>query len=83
MPRCPWPSSDDEYFITTPAMIVLPDGRKIECPKGIPFEGFGTTPGVWGHFVGEDHDDDSPNWDSLVTWRVSPEEPRPYVQLSN
>ena len=83
MSNWPWPSSKDEYFICDPVVIVLPNNREIDCPDGIPFDGFGTSPGVWGRFVSCQHDDSNPDWDNLLTWRVSPEEPQPYVRLSS
>lgn len=83
MSKWPWPSSKDDYFIREPVVIVLPDGQEVSCPEGIPFEGFGTAPGVWGHFLSETHSDDAPDWTSLMTWNVSPEGPPPYVRLSS
>lgn len=42
-----YPSRREDWFVPHETAIKLPDGREIAV-DGIPFEGWGTTPGVWG-----------------------------------
>lgn len=78
----PWPSSFEDYHIKSSVILSFHNGREIELRGGIPFDGFGTTPGAWGIFLDE-RDDGEPDWESLVTWRINPNEPPPSVRLSN
>lgn len=42
-----YPSRREDWFVPHETTLKLPDGREITV-DGIPYEGWGTNPGVWG-----------------------------------
>ena len=60
------PRSREEWFIPHETTISLPDGREIVV-DGIPYEGWGTTPGKIYRIT--EHDDDL-NIVSEIAWAI-------------
>ena len=64
------PCQQEDWFVPHATTITLPDGRKITV-DGIPYEGWGTTPGKIYRVT--EHDDEG-NITSEVSWAI-PSEP--------
>ncbi len=67
-----YPCRREDWFVPHETTISLPDGREITV-DGIPYEGWGTTPGRWGYLVDYvELPDGSFDFSRSITWLVPP-----------
>ncbi len=68
--RADFPRTREEFFVPHETTIILPDGRELTV-CGIPYEGWGTAPGMYGYlFDYEDTENGEFTFSSQISWRV-------------
>ena len=65
-----FPRSRGEWFVPHETTIILPNGSELRV-DGIPYEGWGTAPGMYGYFANPD-ELDLFSASNYTEWAISP-----------